>query len=105
MAIESAADRAIFLTAADFGSVATYTPVSGGASRLINGIFDHAWVEIAIGLEVGINSVSPRNLVQTADLTNGGKQGDLWVIDGGNFITVDNQPDGTGMTAVRLEKV
>jgi hypothetical protein len=104
MPVETAADRANFLTAADFGVVAVYTAVSGGAARPISGIFDHAWAEITVGLEVGINSVSPRILVQTADLTSGGREQDLWVIEGVNYGSVDNQPDGTGMTSVRLEK-
>ena len=104
MPIESAADRAIFTAAADFGLVATYTSISGGASRSISGIFDAAYVDVSIGLEQGFGSVGPRILVATADLTAGGREGDIWVINSLTYKTTMSEPDGTGMSNVKLEK-
>jgi len=45
MAVESAADRAVFFSVDDFGVSATYTPV-GGASVTIAGIFDNDFVAL-----------------------------------------------------------
>ena len=58
MAVESAADRAIFLDVDDFGTAATYTP-SGGSAATVNGIFDNDFVEVDAGGGVGVRFSSP----------------------------------------------
>lgn len=104
MPVETAADRLQFLNTDEFGVEATYTPVSGGASSTVKGIFDAATQAIEVGLEVAISSTSPQFQCRTADLTNGGKQRDTFVIAGVTYKAKDVQPDGTGMTVVMLEK-
>jgi hypothetical protein len=104
MTIESAADLAVFTSVADFGLVASYTPKSGGASRSVSGIFDAAYVDVSVGLDQGFGSVGPRILVATTALTNGGREGDTWVISGITYKATMSEPDGTGMTNVKLEK-
>jgi hypothetical protein len=104
MTIETDADRLIFLAADEFGSTATYTAVTGGASASVNGIFDDAAQAIDLGLGVQVASTGPQFIARTSDLTNGGRQGDTFVIGGTTYKAVDVSPDGTGMTTVKLEK-
>ena len=54
MAVETAADRAIFIGVDDFGVAATY---NGGT---INGIFDNDFVEVDAGGGVGFALQQPR---------------------------------------------
>lgn len=103
MPVETAADRNVFLSAAEFGVAATYTPV-GQSARMINGIFDAAWQDLNVGLELGVNGVSPRILVAEADLVSGGRRGDTFTINGKTYITKDPQPDGTGMVNCLLRE-
>ena len=104
MPVESAADRALFLAAADFGVTATYTALGQFGSKPIQGIFDAAYADINLGLEIGLASVGPRILVASADLVAGGRQGDLWVINATNYKSSSVEPDGTGMTNIKLLK-
>ena len=104
MTIETDADRLLFLDLDDFAVTATYTPVTGGASTSVKGIFDAASAAIEVGLEVSISSTSPQFHCRTSDLTNGGKQRDTFVISGVTYKAKDVQPDGTGMTVVMLER-
>ena len=53
MAVESAADRAIFFNVDDFGTAASYTP-SGGSAATVNGIFDNDFVEVDAGGASGL---------------------------------------------------
>jgi len=63
MAVESAADRAIFVSANDFGVTATI----GAAS--VNGIFDNDFVEVDAGGGVPFAVQQPRFLARTADVS------------------------------------
>jgi hypothetical protein len=104
MAVESAADRLIFLSADDFGVEASYTPVAGGAAATIRGIFDAAFTAVDLSLDVPVTSVGPQIIVRSADLSSGGRHGDTFVIAAATYKARDVQPDGTGLTTVRLEK-
>lgn len=104
MTIESDADRLLFLDEGDFAVTATYTSVGGGAATSVKGIFDANTQAIEVGNEVAIASTAPQFLCRSADLTNGGRQQDTFVIDGTTYKAVDIQPDGTGMTTVRLQR-
>jgi len=104
MAIESAADRLVFLSVDDFGVTASYTPVAGGASTDVPGIFDKEYFEIEAGAEVGVAGTQPRFVCRTEDLSGGGSFGDALVIGTVTYKARVVRPDGTGMTALYLEE-
>lgn len=104
MAVESAADRLVFLDVDEFGIEATYTPVSGGGSTTIRGIFDNEYMT-AEGDPAGAATRMPRFLCREADLTSNGKEGDTLVVDGVTYkVKSEPHSDGTGMTILWLEK-
>lgn len=106
MSIESAADRAVFLSAADFGIAATYRSAANLSIRsTINGIFDAAHLSVDVSSGVAVSSTNPIFTCRTTDLTSGGTEGDRLTIDGIDYLVRDVQPDGTGMTVLELEKV
>jgi len=101
MAVESAADRAIFLDVDDFGTAATYTP-SGGSAATVNGIFDNDFVEVDTGGSVSFAQQQATFMCRTADVS-AAAEGDSLVIGGETYIIRIVQPDGTGMTNLILE--
>lgn len=103
MAVENAADRLQFLDLDEFAVPADYTPLAGG-QVIIPVIFDAAAKEIDLGLQVAIASAAPQVVVRTADLSNGGRQGETFVIEGVTYKSVDVSPDGTGFSTVKLER-
>lgn len=102
MTVETAADRLAFL--ADFGTTATYTKASGGASS-VKGIFDNEFYAADTGAGVAFVSAQPRFMVRSADMPTGADYGDGIAIDGISYTVRTIQPDGTGMTTLLLEKV
>ena len=102
MAVESAADRAIFFDVDDFGTAASYTP-SGGSAATVNGIFDNDFVEVDAGGGVGIALQQPRFLCRTADVSSAA-EGDALVVSAVNYTVRIVQDDGTGITTLVLEK-
>jgi hypothetical protein len=102
MAVESAADRAIFVNVDDFGTAATYTP-AGGAGSTVNGIFDNDFVEVDAGGGVAVALQQPRFHCRTADVSSAA-EGDALVVSGVNYTVRIVQDDGTGMTMMVLEK-
>lgn len=105
MAVESAADRAAFLSADDFGVAATFTHV-GGSATAVTGIFDNDYLDLEVEGEVGVASRSPRFVCRTADLDDAGgaNDGDSLVVSGVTYKVRIVKPDGTGMTEMKLEK-
>lgn len=104
MAVESDADRAVYLNPDEFGTLALYTP-AGGSAVEIAGIFDAPHLQIRMGdLDAGITSASPSFLVRSADLPAGAAQGAGDTIDIGGTVyrVVEIAPDGTGMTLLVL---
>lgn len=104
MAIESAADRAMFLDADEFGVTATYRKYGTATDIPITGIFDAEHSVGAIGGDIEIASVSPQFLARSADLPSGAADRDSVTVDGTAYKVRFVEPDGTGMTVLKLEK-
>lgn len=102
MAVETADDRAIFVSVDDFGISATYTP-AGGSAVTISGIFDEDFIEVDAGGGVGVAMQQPRFLCRTADVS-AARDGDTMLVQGYNYNIRIVQDDGTGMTTLILEK-
>ena len=110
MSVETAADRAVFVSANDFGVSATYTP-SGGAAATLSVIFDKTYFEdqalagitghqpIALA---GIAGHQPMALARTSDLT-GTIVGGTLVVSSVTYTIVNAEDDGTGFTPLILE--
>lgn len=104
MSIETAADRAVFVAAADFGALATYTAAGGGVVSGIAGIFSRPSIEIAIG-GLGSLDAKPTFFCTEADLPAAAAGGDvdtLLVAGEGTFKVTALKPDGTGMVLIVL---
>lgn len=117
MPVETAANRLAFLNTDEFAVEATYTPVAGGASWTIQGIFDSAAIALEVGGEVDVQTRKPVMTCRVDDLSGGGKQGDTIVLSSAQLLAagLDTnaagtykarivQPDGTGMVELALEK-
>lgn len=96
MAVENAADRAIFLAVDDFGTAASY----GGGT--VNGIFDNDFIEVETGAGVGVALQQPRFQCRTADVPTAA-EGDSITINSIAYTIRIVQDDGTGMTVLVLE--
>ena len=101
MGIEGNTERAVFLSTADFGQSATYTP-NGGSASAINGIFDAGDGLVDIGGRVGVTSADPSFHCRTADVSSA-VEGDALVTGGTDYTIRDVIDDGTGMTQLMLE--
>jgi hypothetical protein len=115
MPVESAADRLLFLSAADFGCVFTYTSTQGGGPVPgLFGIFDNDFLQVdGEGAETGVYTSSPRMTCRSADLAGNGRQDDLITVTaapsqpelvGRIYRCTVPHADGTGMTVLWLEK-
>lgn len=117
MPVETAADRLAFLSADEFGCEVTYTPVSGGASSTIVGIFDSDFIAVDVGGEVPAATRQPRIHCRVDDLAGGGREDDVIAVSAGQLLAagLDTnaagtylakiiQPDGTGFVTLALEK-
>ena len=100
MAVETAADRAIFFSINDFGVAATYR--RGATDSTVNGIFDNEFVQVDVA-EVPYDSTEPVFYCRTADLPAGYTVGDRLTVDGVFYTIREFQPDGTGVHKLRLE--
>ncbi len=103
MAIEDAADRALFLDADEFGVEGTYTK-SGQAAATLSGIFDRESIAVALGAALDLDDTDPQFLVAESDLPAGAGHGDAVTIASENWTVKNIQPDGTGMAVIKLEK-
>lgn len=107
MAVESAADRAAFISSAEFGASAVYTPTAGAASDPIDGLFDNPSRSAAIG-DIGAIDAAPSFFCRASDLPTAavGDAGDSLVVDGdGSYQVTAIEPDGAGMVLLRLGAV
>ena len=104
MAVESAADRAAFVSTDDFATAATYaTP--GGSSASLTGVFDDPHLPVIMGERVASSDRRPTFWCQSADLPNdaaGGNVGDTLTVGGTTYKVADHEPDGQGMTLLIL---
>ena len=100
MAVEFAADRAIFFDVDDFGVTATYT--RGATPSTVIGIFDNTYVTVDIA-EVGYASAEPEFLMQSSQVPSGAIPGDTLTVNATAYIIRNIEPDGTGITRLRLQ--
>lgn len=106
MAVESAADRAVFVAADEFAVSATYAPAVGGSTN-IAGILDDPHLSLDFGERSPLSAARPTFLCRSADLpagAAGGSAGDTLTIASVTYAVDDLQPDATGMTLVTLAK-
>lgn len=101
MAVETDADRGVFVNPDDFGTAAIYTPSSAPAVT-VNGIFDHD-ASRAFG-DGGLASANPRFTCRSADLPPAARRGDRLTVEGADYTVQVIDHDGTGMTALILEE-
>ena len=87
----------------DFGVDAVYTP-QGGPASTIKVIFDNSYVAIlgGGGLE-GVESTSPGAVCKSSDIVNA-RYGETLQIDSITYKIAGIEPDGTGMTVLRLSR-
>lgn len=112
MAVESAADRAVFVDADDFGTTATYTP-AGGVAATIEGLFDEPPGELfGGGDEAGLASAVPMFTCRAGDVPAAAEGGE----DSGDVLTLTDRQsvarrfqvmrialDGAGFATLTLE--
>lgn len=100
MAVESAADRAAFVSTDEFGVTATF-PETGQTAP---GIFDNEASLAAAGFGVGVQSTDPMFLCRVADLPADVKDGALVTIETVTYYIRNREPDGTGFMVLHLER-
>lgn len=89
-------DLTAFFDPADFGTVATFNAVS------VNGTFDDPSKEYHLG-QAGISDSRPTFTGRTADLA-AATYNSIITINGINWVVVDVNPDGTGVTTLVLKE-
>lgn len=94
-------DFSEFYDTDDFAVSATYTP-QGGSASTITGIFDNEYQMIDAG-SVGVSGATPVFECATASVSSAAP-GDSLVIAAVTYLIVEVMPDGTGVTALVLEK-
>lgn len=117
MPVETADDRAVFLSPADFGIAAQYRRRDTLVVSTLNGIFDNEYAPLDAGGEMVAASSVPSFVVRTQDLPQDGVYGDsiivaadalaaagLSALFAGTYTIRELHPDGTGMTALMLER-
>lgn len=88
-------DMSLYLRTADFGTAAVYS----GSGATINGILDADYDE-AMGR---VQASTPLFACATADVANA-THGQTLTVGATVYKIVGVEPDGTGMTVLRLEK-
>lgn len=96
-------DWDVFFDPADFGSAATWDTQAGELVDL-NGIFEEAREVALTGDAVGVSAVYSVLTVASVEVPASAAQGDDLEIAAVNFLVVDLQPDGSGLTRVILER-
>ena len=100
MAVETDAMRLQYLK--DFGvSDATFRDTPTGTTATIYALLRKEYLEEEAGGEVGVESSAPFALVRTSDVPNV-VQGDQITINGTTYTIWAVEPDGEGMTDLRL---
>lgn len=111
MAIETDADRAVFVSADDFGVKVVWTSAAG-ASAPFDAIFDDTFVALSVGeMDFSQDASQPRLEMRSSDVPGDAAYEDTLqtgALVAGSFVArasfkvVEFKPDGTGMTTVRL---
>ncbi len=105
MAIEDAADLALFFDPDVFGEVVGYVLAAGGGFD-VAGIYTDAHTTAAGGEFPGVSTITPVLTLAAASLPAGAGQGDqVSRADGSLFRVADIQPDGSGLVRLILERV
>jgi len=100
MAVETAADRAVFVDPDDFGAVATFQPATGAALS-VSGIFDAAASRAFADPMIATNA--PQFVCASAGLPARAADGDMLTVDGATYHVRVIDHDGTGMALLTLE--
>lgn len=100
MAVETDADRLVFLDDRDFGTEVEFIPPEGD-SITARAIFDNAYLELAELGAAGVGTTGPRLLCRTSDVTPV-QEGWLARVNGRDYVVRREKPDGTGMTTLEL---
>ncbi|MFT2213083.1 hypothetical protein ACLJYM_14465 [Rhizobium giardinii] len=110
MAIETDADRLLFVNPEEFGAVAVWTTVSG-AKPAVSCIYDDSFIALAAGeLEFTQEGGRLQLTMRTSDVPADADLKDAISVTsdaiGAKSVRVlEFQPDGTGMTIVRVQEV
>jgi len=99
VAVEDADDRGTML--ADFGEMVTYD--NGYAESELNGIFGNEYLEIPAG-PGSVDGLRPAFTYRSADLESVAQGHTLERADGVIYKIVGIEPDGVGITLLRLER-
>lgn len=102
MAVESAADRAVFLGTDEFGEAIGWTV--GAASSAINVVADTGTVRLDMQDGAGALDRRVTLLCREADIPTGAARGNAVTFRGAAHTVKSIEPDGEGMALVRLEK-
>lgn len=106
MPVESAADRAVFVSPMEFGVWAAYSQ-NQGRELAINGVFDRSFLAIDAG-DGTVTGASVTFTCRSEDLSRLAygrpRQGDRLTIEGERWHVVEPQADGTGMVTLILQK-
>ena len=87
-------DLADFFKTADHGTAASYTHAA--TTTTVNGLFEKAYLET-----FNTQGSQPTFMCATADVSSAA-HGDTLVIGGTTYSVVGVEPDGTGVTLLRL---
>ena len=102
MPVETDADRRLFVEEDDFAVPVSWTH-SGGTANF-PAIFDAGYQLVASPfLDGGAEGATPQLHACAADIPATAKQGDIVTVNGKTFSAVEIEPDGTGMTVIRLQ--
>jgi hypothetical protein len=102
VAVETDADRAIFTSADDFGTLVRIDP--DGIALDVAAIFDMAHEMVDASGELPVSTTMPVVLGRDSDLDMA-VDGSIILARAIRFEVVDRQPDGTGMTRLILKRV
>lgn len=109
MAVETDADRRLFVQEDDFAVPVAWAHAGGTAN--FPAIFDAEYQLLASSfIDGGAEGSTPQILACSADIPAAGKQGDAITVKPGTagaatYRVVEFKPDGTGMTIVRLQEL
>lgn len=105
MGIETDADRALFVSAAEFGRLVTWS--RAGVPSTFSALFSRPSMAVEGMGEVDLIDRDARLICREIDLPAGADEGDGVSIagDSGSYTAKAIRPDGTGMVIVDLAKV
>lgn len=103
MAVESDADRRLFVAEDDFAVSVSW--IHSGGTATFSAIFDDDYRLLPSEFfEGGAEGSAPQILAVSADVPATGKHGDAITVAAKSYRVVEFKPDGTGMTVVRLQE-